>query len=80
MNNCTAATGILKNSDNLDKAKIKDKNDISNLQEKFSEEKNEINNGKLIHGYATNDIAKQGNIFLIVYFDNDCNMTLFSCL
>ncbi|KAG5318127.1 ABCG1 protein, partial [Pseudoatta argentina] len=59
MNNCTAATGILKNSDNLDKAKIKDKNDISNLQEKFPEEKNEISNGKLIHGYATNDIAKQ---------------------
>ncbi|XP_011053772.1 PREDICTED: ATP-binding cassette sub-family G member 1 isoform X2 [Acromyrmex echinatior] len=59
MNNCTAATGILKNSDNLDKAKIKDKNDISNLQEKFPEEKNEINNGKLIHDYTTNDIAKQ---------------------
>ncbi|KYN17094.1 PREDICTED: ATP-binding cassette sub-family G member 4 isoform X1 [Trachymyrmex cornetzi] len=59
MNNCTAATGILKNSDNLDKAKIKDKNDISNLQEKFPEEKNEINNGKLIHGYATYNIAKQ---------------------
>ncbi|KYN43611.1 ATP-binding cassette sub-family G member 1 [Trachymyrmex septentrionalis] len=59
MNNCTAATGILKNSDNLDKVKIKDKNDISNLQEKFPEEKNEISNGKLIHGYATNDIAKQ---------------------
>jgi len=41
--------------------KIKDKNDISNLEEKFPEEKsNEISNGKLISGYATNDIAKQG--------------------
>ncbi|XP_018311050.1 ATP-binding cassette sub-family G member 4 isoform X2 [Mycetomoellerius zeteki] len=59
MNNCTATTGILKNSDNLDKTKIKDKNDISNLQEKFPEQKSEISNGRLIHGYATNDIAKQ---------------------
>jgi len=61
MNNCTATAGILKNGDNLDKIKIKDKNDISNLEEKFPEEKsNEISNGKLIPGYATNDIAKQG--------------------
>ncbi|XP_077269350.1 ATP-binding cassette sub-family G member 4 isoform X1 [Temnothorax americanus] len=60
MNNCTAAAGILKNSDNLDKLKIKNKNDISNLEEKFTEEKtSEISNGKLISGYATNDIAKQ---------------------
>ncbi|XP_025986553.1 ATP-binding cassette sub-family G member 1 isoform X2 [Solenopsis invicta] len=60
MNNCTAAADILKNGDNLDKVKIKDKNDISNLEEKFSEEKsNEISNGKLIPSYATNDIAKQ---------------------
>lgn len=84
MNNCTATTGILKNSDNLDKTKIKDKNDISNLQEKFPEQKSEISNGRLIHGYATNDIAKQGNIFFyyIIYnLGNDCNITtLFSCL
>lgn len=61
MNNCTAAASILKNGDNLDKVKIKDKNDVSNLEEKFSEGKtNEISNGKLISGYATNDIAKQG--------------------
>lgn len=59
MNNCNAAAGILKNGDNLDKMK-KNKNDVSNLEEKFSEEKNgEINNGKLISGYATNDITKQ---------------------
>ncbi|XP_011878498.1 PREDICTED: ATP-binding cassette sub-family G member 4 isoform X2 [Vollenhovia emeryi] len=59
MNNCTAAAGILKNGD-LDKVKIKDKNDISNFEEKFSEGKtSEISNGKLIPGYATNDIAKQ---------------------
>ncbi|XP_011704186.1 PREDICTED: ATP-binding cassette sub-family G member 4 isoform X1 [Wasmannia auropunctata] len=58
MNNCTAATGILKNGD---KMKLKDKNDISNLEEKFQEEKTtEISNGKLIPGYATNDITKQG--------------------
>lgn len=62
MNNCTAAMGILKNGDNLDnKLKIKNKNDVSNLEEKFPEEKNgEISNGKFISGYATNDISKQG--------------------
>lgn len=61
MNNCTAATGILKNGDSLDKVKLKDKNDVSNLEEKFQEEKNkDISNGKFIPGYATNDIAKQG--------------------
>lgn len=61
MNNCTAAASILKNGDHMDKLKIKDKNDVSNLEEKFPEGKiNEISNGKLIPGYATNDIAKQG--------------------
>lgn len=72
MNNCGAATGILKNSDNLDKDekfgwKVKNKNDSSNLEEKFPEEKTgEISNGKLISGYATNDIAKQGNFYISV--------------
>ncbi|XP_012222254.2 ATP-binding cassette sub-family G member 4 isoform X1 [Linepithema humile] len=61
MNNCTASTGILKNGDTaMEKAKIKDKNDVSNLEEKFPEDKsNDITNGKLISDYATNDIAKQ---------------------
>lgn len=74
MNNCAAATGILKNSDNLDKLKIKDKNDVSNLEEKFSEEKTtEINNGKLIPCYATNDIAKQGiHIYYNIIFILSC--------
>lgn len=61
MNNCAASTGILKNGDNIEKIKIKDKNDVNNLEEKFAEQKpNEISNEKLISGYAMNDIAKQG--------------------
>ncbi|XP_019882321.1 ATP-binding cassette sub-family G member 1 isoform X3 [Camponotus floridanus] len=60
MNNCAASTGILKNGDNIEKIKIKDKNDVNNLEEKFAEQKlNEISNEKLISGYAMNDIAKQ---------------------
>ncbi|KAL0102020.1 hypothetical protein PUN28_018518 [Cardiocondyla obscurior] len=74
MNNCTAATGILKNGDNVDKLKIKNKNDISNLEEKFQEEKTgEINNGKLIPGYATNDIAKQIPLELPVLLKENFN-------
>lgn len=69
MNNCTASTGILKNGDTIEKAKIKDKNDVSNFEEKFPENKpNEITNGKLISArdYATNDITKQ-SITLFVF-------------
>lgn len=41
-------------------AEEKDKNDISNLQEKFQEDKaKEINNKGIIPVFATNDIAKQ---------------------
>jgi len=65
MNNCTASTGILKNGDSIEKVKLKDVNDISNLEEKFPQDKqNEISNGKLISDYATNDIAKQSMTFL----------------
>lgn len=67
MNNCTATTGILKGTDGVEKekVKIKDKNDVSNLEEKYPENKlSDVNNGKLISGYATNDIAKQGNALL----------------
>lgn len=42
---------------------IKDKNDASNLEEKFPEREvnmKEVNNGRIIPSYATNDIAKQG--------------------
>lgn len=60
MNNCAASTGILKNGDNIEKIKIKDKNDVNNLEEKFAEQKPSENNEKLISGYAMNDIAKQG--------------------
>ncbi|EFN78567.1 ATP-binding cassette sub-family G member 1, partial [Harpegnathos saltator] len=63
MNNCTAATGILKNAEERTEkaANIKDKNDVSNLkEEKFPDSKSDdINNGKFISTYATNDIAKQ---------------------
>ncbi|XP_014468323.1 PREDICTED: ATP-binding cassette sub-family G member 1-like isoform X2 [Dinoponera quadriceps] len=60
MNNCTTATGILKSVDGMEKGMIKDKNDVSNLEEKYPENKSsEISNGKLISSYATNDIAKQ---------------------
>lgn len=83
MNNCAASTGILKNGDSIEKLKIKDKNDVNNLEEKFLEEKaNEISNGKLISGYATNDIAKQGiNAFLRLYnkLQHDIVMICNSC-
>lgn len=62
MNNCTASTGILKNGDNIEKIaiKLKDINDISNLEEKFPQDRRtEISNGKLISNYAANDITKQ---------------------
>ncbi|XP_029667790.1 ATP-binding cassette sub-family G member 4 isoform X1 [Formica exsecta] len=60
MNNCAASTGILKNGDSIDKIKIKDRNDVNNLEEKFAEQKlNEISNEKIISSYAMNDIAKQ---------------------
>lgn len=39
MNNCNVAPGILKNTENLEKIPIKDKNDINNLEEKFPENK-----------------------------------------
>lgn len=78
MNNCTAATGILKNAESMEKVKMKDKNDISNLEEKFAEDKqNEISNGKLITGYATNDIAKQGINALAAMW---CNDDIVTCL
>jgi len=64
MNNCTS-TGILKNGDSIEKVKLKDVNDISNLEEKFPQDRqNEISNGKFISDYATNDIAKQSMTFL----------------
>ncbi|XP_032666027.1 ATP-binding cassette sub-family G member 1 isoform X2 [Odontomachus brunneus] len=60
LNNSTAATGILKSTDGIEKAKMKDKNDVSNLEDKYPENKpTDISNGKLISDYATNDIAKQ---------------------
>lgn len=65
MNNCTAATDILKNADDTEKVKLKDKNDVSNLEEKYPENKSsDISNGKLISSYTTNDIAKQGTTLL----------------
>ncbi|XP_020294982.1 ATP-binding cassette sub-family G member 4 isoform X2 [Pseudomyrmex gracilis] len=60
LNNCSASAEILKNGDTIDKIKMKDKNDVSNLEEKFSEEKlTEIANGKLITSYTANDITKE---------------------
>lgn len=78
MNNCTASTGILKNGDNIEKIaiKLKDINDISNLEEKFPQDRRtEISNGKLISNYAANDITKQGRFSPIspyIYTNNNC--------
>ncbi|XP_047360140.1 ATP-binding cassette sub-family G member 1 isoform X3 [Vespa velutina] len=42
---------------------VKDKNDVSNIEEKFpeNEQTKEVNNGGIIPSYATNDIIKQAN-------------------
>lgn len=77
MNNCTATKEILKSTDT-----IKDKNDITNVEEKYSNEKtlNDISNGKFISGYAVNDITKQGIIFMFFLkfslFTRNCNITM----
>ncbi|KAH0951022.1 hypothetical protein HN011_009710 [Eciton burchellii] len=72
MNNCTS-TGILKNGDSIEKVKLKDVNDISNLEEKFPQDRqNEISNGKFISDYATNDIAKQ-NVTIPIETDKKDN-------
>ncbi|KAL6438401.1 hypothetical protein ACFW04_004497 [Cataglyphis niger] len=74
MNNCAASTGILKNGDSIEKIKIKDKNDVNNLEEKFAEQKlNEISNEKLISGYAMNDISKQVPLELPVILKENFN-------
>ncbi|XP_011340915.1 ATP-binding cassette sub-family G member 4 isoform X2 [Ooceraea biroi] len=71
LNNCTASTGILKNGDNIEKVKLKDINDISNLEEKFPQQRqSEISNGKLISDYATNDISKQ-TMDMAISIDSD---------
>lgn len=51
-----------KNEEGGKNTERKDKNDASNLKEKFEEDKikKEINNKGIISSYATNDIAKQG--------------------
>lgn len=51
-----------KNEEGGKNTERKDKNDVSNLKEKFEEDKvkKEINNKGIISSYTSNDIAKQG--------------------
>ncbi|XP_015108961.1 ATP-binding cassette sub-family G member 4 [Diachasma alloeum] len=45
---------------------LTDKNDVSNIKEKYSDKttNENINNGAIIHGFATNDIAKHNEIVI----------------
>lgn len=57
LNNATSE--LLQKSE--ENAEVKDKNDVSNLEEKFQEDKSkEMNNKGILPTYATNDITKQG--------------------
>ncbi|XP_017760119.1 PREDICTED: ATP-binding cassette sub-family G member 1 [Eufriesea mexicana] len=58
--NNVSSDSFSKGEDAGEKVEIKDKNDISNLEEKFQDDKlKETNNKRIISSYTTNDIAKQ---------------------
>ncbi|XP_034952371.1 ATP-binding cassette sub-family G member 4 [Chelonus insularis] len=67
-NTIQAVNGITKNVDEKYGVndEIKDKNDVSNIKEKYTENKvNEShNNGGIIPSYATNDIAKHNELVI----------------
>ncbi|XP_066594327.1 ATP-binding cassette subfamily G member 4 isoform X3 [Prorops nasuta] len=52
----------------------KDKNDASNLEDKFAEsKKSEVKNGNILPGYATNDIVKQAEIAIPIDLEKKDN-------
>ncbi|XP_012147448.1 ATP-binding cassette subfamily G member 4 isoform X2 [Megachile rotundata] len=64
LNNATSEL-LQKGASSEESAETKDKNDVSNLEEKFQEDKTkEITNKGIIPSYATNDITKQAEIVI----------------
>ncbi|XP_035721419.1 ATP-binding cassette sub-family G member 4-like isoform X1 [Vespa mandarinia] len=65
LNNSGANSNFEKDIEIIGNARevVKDKNDVSNIEEKFpeNEQTKEVNNGGIIPSYTTNDIIKQAN-------------------
>lgn len=62
--NNVSTDSFSKGEDVGEKVEMKDKNDVSNLEDKFQDDKlKEANNKRIISPYATNDIAKQGMLW-----------------
>ncbi|XP_034187732.1 ATP-binding cassette subfamily G member 4 isoform X1 [Osmia lignaria lignaria] len=70
LNNATSES-LQKSEEN---AEVKDKNDVSNLEEKFQEDKSkEMNNKRIIPTFARNDITKQADIAIPMDMDKKDN-------